>query len=87
MLNLVTVELKSIETCAECDAPMVDFHLTEGGKVSLCSRAGCKKHSIEFEDLATAMNHFYNEYEVQKFNFAEAHRDASLDSILYHNVI
>ncbi len=65
-------ELKSIETCVECDAPMVDFHLKEGGKVSLCSRAGCKKHSIEFEDLATAMNHFYNEYEMQKFNFVEA---------------
>ncbi len=58
-------ELKSAETCGECGAPMVDFHLFEGGKVSLCSRAGCKKHSIEFEDLATAMNHFYTEVEMQ----------------------
>ncbi|HNT51965.1 MAG TPA: hypothetical protein PKH19_01085, partial [Candidatus Syntrophosphaera sp.] len=53
-------------------APMVDFHLYEGGKVSICSRAGCKKHSIEFEDIATAMNHFYNEFEVQKFTPYEA---------------
>ncbi len=60
-------ELKSAETCSECNAPLVDFHLEEGGKVSLCSRAGCKKHSVEFEDLGTAMNHFYNEFELQKF--------------------
>jgi ssDNA-binding Zn-finger/Zn-ribbon topoisomerase 1 len=64
-------ELKSQETCETCGAPMVDFHLLEGGKVSLCSRAGCKKHSIEFEDLATAMNHFYNEFELQKFAHPE----------------
>lgn len=63
--------LKSIENCSECDAPMVDFHLEEGGKVSLCSRAGCKKHSVEFEDLATAMNHFYNDFELQKFTYPE----------------
>lgn len=64
-------ELKSTETCGECEAPMIDFHLEEGGKMSLCSRAGCKKHSVEFEDLATAMNHFYNDFELQKHNFAE----------------
>lgn len=59
-------ELKSAELCNECNAPLIDFHLMEGGKVSICSRAGCTKHSIEFEDLATALNHFYNEYELQK---------------------
>jgi ssDNA-binding Zn-finger/Zn-ribbon topoisomerase 1 len=65
-------ELTSAEKCGECGAPMVDFHLYEGGKVSICSRAGCRKHSIEFEDLATAMNHFYNEFEVQKHTPYEA---------------
>lgn len=65
-------ELTAVEHCAECGAPMVDFHLYEGGKVSICSRAGCTKHSIEFEDLATAMNHFYNEFDVQKFAPYEA---------------
>jgi ssDNA-binding Zn-finger/Zn-ribbon topoisomerase 1 len=65
-------ELKSEEHCSECNAPLVDFHLVEGGKVSLCSRAGCKKHSIEFEDLSTALNHFYNEFELQKCVSTEA---------------
>lgn len=64
-------ELKSADLCSECGAPMVDFHLVEGGKVSLCSRAGCKKHSIEFEDLATAINHFYNEFDLQKYAYTE----------------
>ncbi|MDP2172688.1 MAG: hypothetical protein Q8M98_05590 [Candidatus Cloacimonadaceae bacterium] len=59
-------DLRSSGECSECKAPLVDFHLIEGGKVSICSRAGCKKHSIEFEDIGTALNHFYNEFEVQK---------------------
>ncbi len=59
-------ELSSAENCNVCQAPLVDFHLFEGGKVSICSRAGCTKHSVEFEDLNTAINHFFNEFEVQK---------------------
>jgi ssDNA-binding Zn-finger/Zn-ribbon topoisomerase 1 len=55
------------EVCNECGAPLVDFHLDDGGKVSICSRAGCKKHSIEFEDLSTALTHFYNAYEMLKY--------------------
>jgi hypothetical protein len=65
-------DLTSDESCGECSAPLVDFHLIEGGKVSICSRAGCKKHSIEFEDLATAMSHFYNEFENQQYSPFEA---------------
>lgn len=65
-------ELPTPELCGECKAPLVDFHLIEGGKVSICSRAGCKKHSIEFEDLATALNHYYNEFDIQKFAPYEA---------------
>lgn len=60
-------ELTSKEVCGVCSAPMVDFNLLEGGKVSICSRAGCKKHSIEFEDISTAMNHFFTEYDTQNF--------------------
>ena len=59
-------ELKSEEKCNDCGAALIDLHLLEGGKVSICSRAGCTKHSIAFEDLSTALNHFYNEYELQK---------------------
>ncbi|MDZ4121521.1 MAG: hypothetical protein U1C33_03820 [Candidatus Cloacimonadaceae bacterium] len=77
-------ELKSQETCTVCDAPLIDFHLLEGGKVSICSRAGCKKHSIEFEDLSTALNHFYNEYELQKHVHYDAlehlHKKPKVDS-------
>lgn len=58
-------ELISNANCNLCQAPLVDLHLFEGGKVSICSRAGCTKHSIEFEDLNTAINHFFNAFELQ----------------------
>lgn len=58
-------ELTSQESCNLCQAPLVDFHLFEGGKASICSRAGCTKHSIEFEDLNTAIHHFFNEFDIQ----------------------
>ena len=58
-------DLTSEENCNICQAPLVDFHLFEGGKVSICSRVGCTKHSIEFEDLNTAIIHFFNEFEIQ----------------------
>lgn len=66
-------ELKSPDLCDVCSAPLVDFHLEDGGKVSICSRAGCRKHLIEFEDLSTALAHFYNEYEVQHHAAHDAH--------------
>jgi len=50
------------ETCDACHAPLVPFHLEEGGRVTICSRAGCKKHSVAFDDLSTALNHFYEKY-------------------------
>lgn len=55
-------KIVSEEKCYECNAPLVPFYLIEGGKVSICSRAGCKKHSIEFEDLNTALKHFYEDF-------------------------
>ncbi|NLN84600.1 MAG: hypothetical protein GX135_00665 [Candidatus Cloacimonetes bacterium] len=58
-------DLISNTNCNLCQAPQVDLHLFEGGKVSICSRAGCTKHSIEFEDLNTAINHFFNAFELQ----------------------
>jgi hypothetical protein len=33
-----------------------------GGEVSICSRAGCKNHFVEFEDLTSALARFYQEY-------------------------
>nr|NQU91057.1 hypothetical protein [Bacteroidota bacterium] len=48
--------------CNSCDAPMIDFHLDMGGRVSICSRSGCKNHAIEFEDLTLALKKLYQEY-------------------------
>ncbi len=42
-------------TCEECEAPMVPFLLDFGGKVMICSRAGCKAHFLEFEDFREAL--------------------------------
>jgi hypothetical protein len=49
-------------TCLSCDAPMVPFYLDMGGKVSICSRSGCKQHKVEFDDLSVALNKLYQEY-------------------------
>jgi ssDNA-binding Zn-finger/Zn-ribbon topoisomerase 1 len=55
-------KIVSDDLCVACQAPLVPFHLKDGGKVSICSRAGCKKHSVAFEDLSTALNYFYEKY-------------------------
>lgn len=49
--------------CEECGAPIVDFPLEKGGKVHVCSRIGCKKHYVSFEDIYETLSSFYNEYE------------------------
>jgi hypothetical protein len=41
---------------------MVPFYLDMGGKVSICSRSGCKNHHVEFEDLSQALRKLYQEY-------------------------
>lgn len=38
-----------VEIC-HCRAPMIALHLKIGGLVKICSRNGCKKHALEFED-------------------------------------
>ncbi|MCD4828501.1 MAG: hypothetical protein K8R90_03605 [Candidatus Cloacimonetes bacterium] len=55
-------QLLATKNCYACNAPLVPVHLLEGGKVSICSRAGCEKHSIEFEDLNVALHHFYEDF-------------------------
>ncbi len=56
--------LKSNDECdaPNCNAPMVPLNLKLGGKVFICSRKGCAKHFIAFEDLATEVRKFYDEY-------------------------
>ncbi|MBN3035512.1 MAG: hypothetical protein JW861_07990 [Bacteroidales bacterium] len=55
-------ELNAKSECLTCGALMVDFYLDMGGKVSICSRVGCKNHYVEFEDLSQALRKLYQEY-------------------------
>ncbi len=54
--------LAGSRSCEQCSAPMVPLRFTEGGTVQICSRRGCKKHLIEFEELETALRAFYDKY-------------------------
>jgi methionyl-tRNA synthetase len=55
-------ELKSPANCDLCQAPMIPLMLEEGGRVFTCSRRGCKKHFLEFEDIDKALAKFYDTY-------------------------
>ena len=54
--------LMSNTKCDKCDAQMVLMNIEDGGKIQICSRKGCKKHFLEFEDLETELKSFYNVY-------------------------
>ena len=49
--------------CNICEAPIVDLDLEKGGKVHVCSRVGCKKHYVSFEDIYDTLTNFYSEYD------------------------
>jgi len=66
-----SAELKSDRKCDLCGAPMIPFNLIEGGGVHICSRRGCKGHSIEFDDLELALRHFYNKFAYGHLTTAE----------------
>lgn len=48
--------------CDVCSAPIVSLNCTIGGRVSICSRSGCKNHYVVFEDLDTTIRKFYEDY-------------------------
>ena len=54
--------LKTGRVCETCEAAMVGMSFFEGGRVQICSRSGCHKHLIEFEDLEKELMAFYNAY-------------------------
>jgi hypothetical protein len=56
-------KLNSQNVCDLCGAPIVDFSLDKGGKVHFCSRIGCKKHYVSFEDIYDTLTSFYHEYD------------------------
>lgn len=55
-------DMVSSRTCYECGAPLVTFESSLGGYLRVCSRWGCKKHLIEFENLETELRAFYEKY-------------------------
>lgn len=48
--------------CTICNAPMAHLYLDAGGKVRFCTRNGCKNHTVEFEDLSTALSKLYSDF-------------------------
>lgn len=56
-------ELKGSHNCDMCGAPIVNFHLDKGGYVHFCSRIGCDKHYVSFEDIYSTLTSFYQEYD------------------------
>jgi len=56
------VDLKSSRKCETCGAQMVAFEFKQGGQVQVCSRRGCKKHVIEFQDPQEELEAFYKAY-------------------------
>lgn len=68
--------LHTEQLCPECHAPMVSLELKMGGKVDFCSRAGCKKHMIEIENLEPAIGYLFAEFGFQSEDeFLEAIRN------------
>lgn len=53
-------ELPREGTC-DCKAPIVSLTLQIGGIVKFCARNGCRKHSLEFEDIETAFRLFQSQ--------------------------
>ena len=56
-------DLKGSHSCDICGAPIVDFRLEKGGNVHFCSRIGCEKHYVSFEDIYATLTNFYHEYD------------------------
>ena len=55
-------EMMGSRRCEKCDARMIPLPLLEGGLVQICSRRGCKKHCLEFEDPEAELRAFYGAY-------------------------
>lgn len=55
-------DLKSTRKCDACGSQMIAFELKAGGQVQICSRRGCKKHVLEFQDADSELQAFYKSY-------------------------
>ena len=54
--------LRVTRDCERCGAPMVATKIIGGAMIEICSRWGCKKHLIEFENLESELSTFYDKY-------------------------
>lgn len=61
---LCNSDLLTTTRCDKCNAPMASFELSQGGKLKICSRRGCKQHFIKFADLAKEISVLYDVYDV-----------------------
>jgi hypothetical protein len=52
------------DSCEDCKAPLAFFELKNGGRVQICSRRGCKYHSIDYSNLSQKISTLYSAYEV-----------------------
>lgn len=52
-----------VHRICECKAPMVGFNLELGGIIKICTRNGCKEHSLEFVDASHAFSLFQSQDE------------------------
>jgi len=55
-------DLKSTRKCDACSSQMIAFELKDGGQVQICSRRGCKKHVLEFQNADSELQAFYKSY-------------------------
>ncbi len=55
-------DLSTEVKCEECGAPMVTMDIKSGGRVSICSRKGCSKHFVAFDDLSDAIRKFHHQF-------------------------
>ncbi len=49
------------QTC-ECKEPIVGFQLQAGGAIKVCSRNGCKNHSLEFANVNDTFELFQSQH-------------------------
>ena len=54
--------LSGDRTCRVCEAPMSALQMGKGGMLQFCSRRGCKKHLLEFDDPEADLKAFYEEH-------------------------
>ncbi|NHJ39797.1 MAG: hypothetical protein FK731_07165 [Asgard group archaeon] len=71
-------EIISKIKCSECSAKLIPLNISEGGIVRFCSRAGCKNHNVEFNDLSLIHDYFQNN--IGNSNVVEIHTEAEKET-------